>query len=201
MWWRLARGWTAANTAGRGAAIARQCRPAAGPGRLDRHRASAPRLGPQGRHPRPALIGSQTAAASPPRRLQRDRVGRTPGRGGATGRSTHRQLPGQPTPDRPRSNGLGLVIIAGQFGGAQPGRLTIVLTGQPASGGGVQLTGSQVNVGTTADPTQYQGHVTQLDGSTVVAALADAHGNAHTATIQLQLTGIAPVNGTIQVGA
>ena len=49
----------------------------------------------------------------------------------------------------PDSNGLVSVIIAGQFGGARPGRLTIVLTGQPASGGGVQLTGSQVKVGTT----------------------------------------------------
>ena len=51
LWWRLAQGWSVANTAGRGAADRCQYRSAAGAGRLDRDRASAPRLGPQGRHP------------------------------------------------------------------------------------------------------------------------------------------------------
>ena len=93
----------------------------------------------------------------------------------------------------PDSNGLVTVTISGSLAGQPGGTLTIVLTGQPADDGGVELTGSQVQLGTATAPDEYQGHVTQLTGTTLVAALANASGAALTATIDLQLhQGIPP---------
>jgi Ferric reductase like transmembrane component len=199
LWWRLARGWSVANAAGRGAAVAASV---VLPLVLAAWTVTGPlRPGWARKAGTPAaLIGSQVAAASQPAASRGTRSSGRPVAAQlavpltANFRGTQRQT-------GPDSNGLISVIIAGQFGGVQPGRLTIVLTGQPVSGGGVQLTGSQVNVGTAADPTQYQGHVTQLDGSTVIAALADANDHPHTANIQLQLTGGRDLSGTLQVGA
>ena len=201
LWWRLARGWSVANAAGRGAAVAASV---VLPLALAAWTVTGPlRPGWARKAGTPtALIGSQIAAVTPhPAAASGSGSGGRPAGAAqlavpltASFRGTQRQT-------GPDSNGLVSVIIAGQFGGAQPGRLTIVLTGQPASGGGVQLTGSQVTVGTAGAPTQYQGHVTQLNGSTLVAALADAGDRSYTATVQLQLTGGRALSGTIQVTA
>ena len=91
------------------------------------------------------------------------------------------------------------VTISGSLQGNQSGRLTIVLTGQPADDGGVELTGSQVQLGTASAPEEYQGHVAQLTGTTLVADLANASGAALTATIDLQLSpGHSAVTGTVR---
>jgi hypothetical protein len=84
------------------------------------------------------------------------------------------------------------VTISGQLRGVQTGRLTIVLTGQPADDGGVDLTGSQVVMG------PYQGHVSQLSGTSMVADLTSGSGATMTATIDLQLVpGQSTVTGTV----
>ncbi len=200
LWWRLARGWSVANTAGRGGAVAASV---VLPLVLAAWTVTGPlRPGWARKAGTPAaLIGSQVAAASHPAPSSGSGSGGRPVGAAQLAVPLTAGFRGTQRQTGPDSHGLVSVIIAGQFGGARPGRLTIVLSGQPASDGGVQLTGSQVNVGTTADPTEYQGRVTQLDGSTVVAALADANGKAHTATVQLQLTGGRALSGTIQVTA
>jgi hypothetical protein len=109
---------------------------------------------------------------------------------------------GTQRPSGPDGSGLVSVTISGSLHGSQNGVLTIVLTGQPASGGGVQLTGSQVRLGPVSAPGEYQGHVTQLSGSTLVADLTSAGGAPLTATIVLQVTeGQSAVTGTVQVRA
>ncbi len=101
----------------------------------------------------------------------------------------------------PDANGLVSVTISGTTGGAQSGRLTIVLVGQPA-GSGVTLTSSQVTLGTAAVPGQYRGSVTQLSGTTLVAKLTGANGKVVTATAQLQLSSSSTaVAGTVTVAS
>jgi hypothetical protein len=105
----------------------------------------------------------------------------------------------QSGPDR---SGLVSVNISGNLHRGQSGVLTIVLTGQPAAGGGVELTGSQVTLGPASAPGEYQGHVTQLSGNILVADLTSPGRTPITATIDLQVTeGQSSVTGTVQVRA
>jgi Ferric reductase like transmembrane component len=98
--------------------------------------------------------------------------------------------------------GLVSITIQGAFRGGQDGILTVVLTGQPVGGGGVELTGSQVSLGPASAPRMLEGHVTSLDGSSLSVALADASGKSFTADIRLD---VAPnsdhVSGALKVSA
>ena len=195
LWWRLAKGWSVANATRRGAAIlASVALPVAvaawtvtGPLRPGwARRAGTPA----------ALLGQQSTPASATNPAP------------AGGPAPPWPLPftanfqGTQQQQGPESNGLITVTIAGGFHGIRSGQLRIVLTGEPADGGGVQLTGSQVTVGPTSAPTEYRGQVTQLNGATLVADLADAKGNRLTATVQLQLDSSGPaVSGTVEVAA
>ncbi len=98
--------------------------------------------------------------------------------------------------------GLVSITIRGVFRGGQAGTLTVVLTGQPVGGGGVELTASQVSLGPATSPRMLQGHVTSLAGSSLSVALADAAGKPFTADIRLD---VAPdndhVTGALKVSA
>jgi sulfoxide reductase heme-binding subunit YedZ len=195
LWWRLARGWSVANASRRSVAVlASVALPLAvaawtvtGPLRPGwARRAGTPA----------ALLGRQVAAANAAQSVPAG--------------STSRPWPvpftssfhGTQQQSGPDSNGLVSVTIAGSFHGNESGQLRIVLTGEPSDGGGVALTGSQVALGPSSAPGQYEGHVTQLQGGTLVAALADANGNRLTTTVKLQLDSSSPlVSGTIEVTA
>ncbi len=185
LWWRLAAGWSSTTTKRRGPAllasivlpIALAVWTVSGPLRPGwAKRAGTPT----------AQLGSRaTAAASSPA---------TAGGSVASGAlGAHLATPftatfkGTQHRSGPDASGLVSLTIAADFHVPQRGRLTIVLTGPPANGGGVQLTGSHVTIGPTSDPSQYTGHVTRLQGSTVVAQLSDATGKTVTATVQLHL--------------
>jgi hypothetical protein len=88
----------------------------------------------------------------------------------------------------PDGGGLVSVTISGNLLGSQSGVLTIVLTGQPTGDGGIELEGSRVQIGPTAAPNEYQGHVTRLSGTSLVANLVSASGSSLTARIDLQLS-------------
>jgi hypothetical protein len=99
----------------------------------------------------------------------------------------------------PDANDLVTVTISGTLSGNQNARLTIVLRGQPADNGGVELTGSQVQLGPSSAPGEYQGQVTQLAGTRLVANLTSTSGATLTATIDLQLSQAAnSVSGTVR---
>jgi sulfoxide reductase heme-binding subunit YedZ len=198
LWWRLANGWSIANATRRGAALVASIGvtlavvawAVTGPLRPGwARKAGTPA----------ALIASQGPATSLPAASSPESPS-TAAPGGfmlpfTAGFRGSQQQSGA------NSDGLVSVTISGTFSGAQPGRLSVVLTGQPA-GGGVDLTGSQVTLGPSAAPSHYQGHVTQLNGSTLVANLTDAKGNAATVTFQLQIgVGSSAVAGTVTVAS
>ena len=190
LWWRLAKGWSFANAGRRGAAVfASIALPVAlvawtvtGPLRPGWARRSGTPI---------ALLGTPASSSSGSSAASR------PAAPWAVPFTSNFQ--GSQRQSGPDGNGMVTVTIAGTFQGAQSGQLTVVLTGAPANGGGVQLTGSQVTIGPATAPSEYQGRVTQLQGSTLVAALADAAGSALTATVQLQVGSGRTVTGTVEV--
>jgi sulfoxide reductase heme-binding subunit YedZ len=98
--------------------------------------------------------------------------------------------------------GLVSITIQGAFRGGQAGTLTVVLTGQPVGGGGVELTGSKVSLGPASSPRLLQGHVTSLAGPSLSVALADAAGRSFTADIRLDVApDSAHVTGALRVSA
>jgi hypothetical protein len=70
----------------------------------------------------------------------------------------------------------------------------IRIRGQAAPGGGVQMTSSRVAAGPMANPDQYGGHVTGLNGTSVQSTLSDGHGS--TLQILAQLT-LPPGSGAV----
>lgn len=77
--------------------------------------------------------------------------------------------------------------------------LHIRLSGEPAPGGGVDMTSSQVTLGPGGNPDFYTGQVTGLRGSNIAANVA---GGGHALSLLAQLTigpGTTSVNGTISV--
>jgi hypothetical protein len=192
LWWRLARGWSAANAGERGAALAASVvLPLAavvwtitGPLQTGwARKAGTPA----------ALLGTSRSATAG------GSVSAPPVQGAWTVpfTSSFRGTLHQTGPD---SSGNVSVNIAGTMAGAHSGRLAIVLTGEPLEGGGVQLTASQVTLGPTSAPSEYQGQVSQLQGTTLVAGLTGAGGRTLTATIVLRLGGSgSTVTGTVHV--
>ena len=76
----------------------------------------------------------------------------------------------------------------------------IRIRGQPSGGGGVDMTSSAVSAGPPANPDQYQGRVTGLEGSNVQAALADAGGTHLSVLAQLNVPpGSEAVTGLLRV--
>jgi hypothetical protein len=191
LWWRLARGWSVANAPRRGAAVLLSI---AVPAAVVAWAASGPlRPGWAKRAGTPAaLIASASAPRAP-----------TPA---TTPSGTTLTVPfsarfdGTQRQAGPDSSGLLTVTIAGTFQGDQKGRLTVVLTGQPADGGGVDLTGSQVQLGPASAPDEYRGRVIQLTGPGLVAELTGPQNAAITATIELRLSpGQNTVTGSVRV--
>jgi hypothetical protein len=191
LWWRLARGWSVANAPRRGAAmllsialpVAVVAWAATGPLRPGwARRAGTPA----------ALIASGSAAGS-----ARTSSGAAPA--ATLSVPFLARFQGTQRQSGPDSSGLMSVTITGNLEGTQSGVLTIVLTGQPGDNGGVRLTGSQVQIGPPSAPTEYQGHVTQLSGTSLVADLTSTSGTRLTARIDLQLSaGQNAVTGTVR---
>jgi hypothetical protein len=195
VWWRLARGWSGANAGERGVALAASLLlplvaavwTITGPLQTGWARKSGTPA---------ALLGVEAPGST-----VSGSAGSTPGRGAwaLPFTSSFQGAQHQSGPDR---NGSVSVTIAGTLTGSESGRLSIVLTGQPAAGGGVDLTASQVTLGPPGAPSEYRGQVSQLQGSTLVASLTGATGGALTATVVLQLGGSAgTVTGTVHVAS
>jgi hypothetical protein len=92
------------------------------------------------------------------------------------------------------------VTIDGALSGPAPGHLRIVLSGQPASGGGIVMTSSAASLGPAGQPDLYRGSVQSLAGTQLRLALADAAGTALTVRVQLSLDGGTGVSGTVSGG-
>lgn len=79
--------------------------------------------------------------------------------------------------------------------------LDIRIIGQALEGGGVQMTRSRVTLGSAANPTQYTGSITSLQGTDVTARLRNTSGSVVGLAARLQLDPSGgSIGGTVRVG-
>ncbi len=69
--------------------------------------------------------------------------------------------------------GLVDVDIRAVLHGDATGSLEIQIQGQPLGGGGVSMTGSRVSIGPPGDPLQYEGKLTSLSGTRLLASVSN----------------------------
>jgi len=96
------------------------------------------------------------------------------------------------------NEGTAAVDISLNLSGQQLSNLAIRLHGEPIEGG-IQMTSSEVTLGSQSNPSQYSGRVTSLEGTNIGAQVSDAHGHTLNLTAQLNIdpnTGRA--SGTVQ---
>jgi sulfoxide reductase heme-binding subunit YedZ len=104
------------------------------------------------------------------------------------GRVRHVQLAG----------GLTLVDISLTVHGQRLSNLHIRIRGAPINGGGVQMSSSRVTLGPSANPDQYSGRVTALQGAGIAASVSDAAGSSISVIAQLQISpGPGTATGTV----
>jgi ferric reductase like protein len=96
-------------------------------------------------------------------------------------------LQGSLTQTQPDGAGNTTITIDADLSGAARGTLQLVLRGTALAGGGVRMTASRARMGPPGQPAQYQGEITGLEGSRVVAALRDAGGQQVTVVASLQI--------------
>lgn len=94
-------------------------------------------------------------------------------------------------------SGLAIVDISLNVSGQHLSRLRIRIAGQAIDGGGVSMSSSRVTFGSSANPDQYRGQVTALQGTDVQALVSDASGSRLSLTAQLQLDGRGNAAGTL----
>jgi len=91
------------------------------------------------------------------------------------------------------------VTIDASLNGQAPGRLRIVLQGQPAASGGIVMTASGASLGPTGQPDLYRGSVRSLAGTRLGLALAGPGGATLDVRVQLAVNGTG-VSGTVSGG-
>ncbi len=80
-----------------------------------------------------------------------------------------------------------ILDIALRLSGGRAGRLRVRLAGAPLAGGGLSLTGSQVDLVAAGLPSVMAGRVVQLQGSQFVARVADSSGSSMNLQANLQI--------------
>ena len=190
VWWRLANGWSPANAGRRGVAVlgsvalplAALVWTATGPLKPGWAKKAGTPV---------ALLGASSASSSTPAPTSAPAGADLP----VPFSSDFQGRQSQASSD---AHGDTTLTLTGSF---NDGTFRVALTGQPVSGGGVQLTGSQVSVGPASAPSEYTGHVTRLDGDTIVAAVAAPSGRSFTVTIQITAIQGRSLAGTIEASS
>lgn len=85
------------------------------------------------------------------------------------------------------SDGLTSVDISLSLAGQRLSTLAIHLQGQPLDGGGIEMTSSDVTLGTGSDPSQYRGRVTSLRGTNIAGQLTSSSGQRLGVVAQLDV--------------
>ncbi|HUZ30264.1 MAG TPA: ferric reductase-like transmembrane domain-containing protein [Solirubrobacteraceae bacterium] len=85
------------------------------------------------------------------------------------------------------------VDISLSLSGHQLNALAIHLRGKPLDGGGLEMTSSEVSLGTSSNPGAYRGAVTSLQGSNISAQVRDPSGHVLNLVAELQID---PGNGS-----
>jgi hypothetical protein len=101
----------------------------------------------------------------------------------------------------PTGGGQTQVDISLTLTGQKLNTLAITLRGQALNNGGLDLTSSDVTLGTSSDPRQYRGTVTQLAGTNVTAEVSDGHGHQVKVIAALQInTDNGSASASVSVG-
>ena len=101
-----------------------------------------------------------------------------------------------------QGSGTARVVIDGTLSGGANGHLVVDINGTPDGGGGVFMTSSAVSLGPSSTQALYRGSIGNLQGSTLLASLSDASGNAVTLRVDLTIDRQAgTVQGTVQATA
>ncbi len=87
-------------------------------------------------------------------------------------------------------------VNAALTGGAE-GTLSITLTGEPLSNGGVSMTSSTVTLGPRSQPHQYEGRIVSLDGDRLNATVTDGSGTRVRLLIDLSIDSSGNLTGTL----
>lgn len=91
-----------------------------------------------------------------------------------------------------------IVELTMRVSGQVRGILRVRLGGQPLPQGGLSMTGSQVDLAAAGTPSVYQGQVTSLAGTRIVAKVTDSKGKSLQLDASLQInTQTAKVTGTL----
>jgi hypothetical protein len=99
------------------------------------------------------------------------------------------------------TDGQAIIDLSMTANGQRLDALDIRIIGQALEGGGVQMTRSRVTLGSSANPTQYTGSVTSLQGTDVAARLRNSSGSEVRLVARLQLDpGGGSIGGTVRVG-
>ena len=87
----------------------------------------------------------------------------------------------------PDVNGETIVVIDGRLHNGASGRVHVVLQGRALTNGGVSLERSRAYLGTGGVPALFAGTISALQGTRIVARLADASGRRVELTLDLSL--------------
>jgi hypothetical protein len=96
------------------------------------------------------------------------------------------------------SNGLVTVRITLRWHGSGRGWLQIALQGQPLDGGGVAMSQSAVTFGPLAQPGEYSGAISALDGSRMLISLSNGSGSSVELLVDLQIGPNGTVSGLLR---
>jgi hypothetical protein len=138
-----------------------------------------------------SLLG--TAAAARPSRASRAAAhagGQRPFNAAVTGSVSQSEVGG----------GLVRIDLGLSVPGQHLGTLHIAIEGVPLDGGGVNMTASDVRLGTGSDPGLYRGSVTALSGNSVTARLVGPQGARLSLVANLDINpGTGAVSGQVNV--
>lgn len=96
------------------------------------------------------------------------------------------------------ANGMVAVDLNMRLDGSGSRRLDVRLEGPPSQSGGVQLSSSEVLLGTAAQPNLYRGRISQLQGTNIGAQVT--RGDGHALSLQIAVNvdqASGAVNGTL----
>ncbi len=131
-----------------------------------------------------ALLGSRPAAARAASRARARPALAVPFAGRVKGTARRGET----------SDGLAEIDLRMSFDGTSPGVIDVRIDGEPAAGGGVQMSQSAVTMGTNSSPDAYRGQLVGLNGSRLVATVGDSSGR--TLRVDLALA-IDSMTGTV----
>jgi len=80
-----------------------------------------------------------------------------------------------------------VVDIAMRVSGGVTGHLRVRLAGEPAGGGGLSMTGSQVDLTAVGTPSAFQGQIVSLQGQQFVARVSDRSGSVLDLNVNLNI--------------